>query len=60
MRYNPQVVFMNREQMIQHAILSLVAKTMEQYVILALDSCVTTTTFFIYECPYLDMTHLFL
>jgi hypothetical protein len=28
---------------LQHAILSLVAKTMEQYVIIALDSCVITT-----------------
>jgi hypothetical protein len=31
--------------MVQHAILSLVAKTMEQYVILTLDSCVTTIAF---------------
>ncbi len=32
--------------MVQHAILSLVVKTMEQYVIPALDSCVTSITFF--------------
>jgi hypothetical protein len=32
--------------MVQRAILSLGAKTMEQYVIFALDSCVTTITFF--------------
>jgi hypothetical protein len=32
--------------MVKHAIPSLVAKTMEQYVMTALDSCVTTTTSF--------------
>ncbi len=39
-------MFPNFKQMVQHAILSLVVKTMEQYVILVLDSCVTTITFF--------------
>jgi len=33
--------------MVQHAILSLVAKTMGLYVIFALDSCVTSITFFL-------------
>ncbi len=32
--------------MVQHAILSLVVKTMQQYLIPILDSCVTTITFF--------------
>jgi hypothetical protein len=32
--------------MVQHAIFSLVVKTMEQYLILDLDSCVTTIAFF--------------
>jgi hypothetical protein len=39
-------MFPNFKQIVQHAILSFVIKTMEQYVILALDSCVTTITFF--------------
>ncbi len=39
-------MFLNCKQMIQHAIPSLVAKTMEQYVISALDSCVTIITSF--------------
>jgi len=39
-------MFMNHKQMVQHAILSLVVKTMEQYVILTLDSCVIAITFF--------------
>ncbi len=43
---NSQVVFPNFKQMVQHVIPSLVAKTMEQYVILILDSCVTTITSF--------------
>jgi hypothetical protein len=42
---NPQVVFFNRKQIVQHAVPSLVAKTMEQFIILALDSCVTTISF---------------
>jgi hypothetical protein len=42
---NPQVVFSNYRQMVQHAIPSLVAKTMEYYVIPTLDSCVTTISF---------------
>jgi hypothetical protein len=45
MHQNPWIVFLNHKQMVRHAILSLVAKTMEQYVIPALDSCVITTTF---------------
>jgi hypothetical protein len=32
--------------MVQHAILSLVVKTMEKYVIIALDSCAIAITFF--------------
>jgi hypothetical protein len=43
---NPQIVFLNHKQIVQHAIPSLVAKTMEQSIILALDSCVTTTISF--------------
>ncbi len=43
---NPQVVFLSHKQIVQHAIPSLVAKTMEQSVILTLDSCVTTVIFF--------------
>jgi hypothetical protein len=39
-------VFLNYKQLVQHAIPSLVVKTMEQYVILTLDSCVITTTSF--------------
>jgi hypothetical protein len=42
---NPRVVFLNRKQMVQHVIPSLVVKTMEQYVIIVLDSCVSTTFF---------------
>ncbi len=40
MHQNPQVVFQNCKQMVQHAITSLVVKTMEQYVIPILDSYV--------------------
>jgi len=43
---NPRVVFPNWKQMVQHTILSLVAKTMDHYVMLALDSCVITTASF--------------
>jgi hypothetical protein len=39
-------MFMNHKQMVKHAIFSLVVKTMEQYVILTLDSCVITIIFF--------------
>ncbi len=39
-------MFPKPKQMVQHAILSLVVKTMEQYVIPVLDSCVTTIIFF--------------
>jgi hypothetical protein len=46
MRQNPQIVFSNWKQMVKHAIPSLVVKTMEQYVMLALDSCVVITTSF--------------
>jgi hypothetical protein len=37
---------MNYKQMVKHAIPSLVAKTMEQYLMSTLDSCVTVTTSF--------------
>ncbi len=40
------VVFLNRKQMVQHAIPSLMVKTMEQYVIPISDSCVRTITSF--------------
>jgi hypothetical protein len=43
---NPQVVFLSRKQIVQHAIPSLVAKTMEQSIILTLDSRITTIIFF--------------
>ncbi len=43
---NPRVMFSNRKQMVQHAIPSLVAKTMDHYIMLALDSCVTTIASF--------------
>jgi hypothetical protein len=46
MHQNPLVMFSNHKQMVQHVIPSLVAKTMEQYVIPTLDTCVTTTTSF--------------
>jgi hypothetical protein len=46
MHQNPKVVFPNQKQMVQHAILSLVAKTMDHYVMLTLDFCVITTTSF--------------
>jgi hypothetical protein len=42
MHQNPQVVFFNQKQMIQHAILSLMAKTMDYNVMLTLDFCVIT------------------
>jgi len=41
MHQNPLVMFLNHKQMVQHVIPSLMAKTMEQYVIPTLDSCVT-------------------
>jgi hypothetical protein len=37
------VVFPNQKQMVQHLIPSLVVKTMGQYVVPILKSCVTTT-----------------
>lgn len=43
---NPRIVFPNQKQMVQHTILSLVVKTMDHYVMPALDSCVITTTSF--------------
>jgi hypothetical protein len=46
MHQNPLVMFLNHKQMVRHVIPSLVAKSMEQYVILTLNSCVTTTTSF--------------
>jgi hypothetical protein len=60
MHQNPQSVFSNHKQMVQHSILSLVVKTMEQCVIPTLDSYVTIITFFIYGYSNLDMTCLFL
>jgi len=42
---NPQIVFPNRKQVVQHAILELVVKTVEKFVMLALESCITTTSF---------------
>jgi hypothetical protein len=39
-------MFPNRKQMVQHVISSLVAKTMDHYVMLTLDSCVTTIASF--------------
>ncbi len=46
MHQNPQVQFSNNKQMVQHAIPSLVAKTMDKYVLPTLDSCVPVTTSF--------------
>jgi hypothetical protein len=46
MHQNPQVVFFNRKQMVQHAIISLMVKTMEHYVMIVLGSCVITTISF--------------
>jgi hypothetical protein len=46
MHQNPQVQFPNQKQMVQHAIPSLVAKTMDKCVLPTLDSCVTATTSF--------------
>jgi len=43
---NPIVVFPNKKQMVQHTIPSLVAKTMDQYVMPALDPCVITNVSF--------------
>jgi hypothetical protein len=39
---NPKVDFLNQKQMVEYAILPLVSKTMEQHVIIALDSHVIT------------------
>jgi hypothetical protein len=46
MHQNPQVRFSNNNQMVQHAIPSLVLKTMDKYVLPSLDSCVMVTTSF--------------
>jgi hypothetical protein len=43
---NPKVVFPNKKQMVQHTIPSLVAKTMDHYVMPTLNSCVITTASF--------------
>jgi hypothetical protein len=54
---NPYVVFPNNNQMIQHAILSLGAKTMEQYVMPTLDS--GGTIIFFFQLMYIiEKTHL--
>jgi lauroyl/myristoyl acyltransferase len=42
---NLQIVFPNWKQEVQHAILELVAKTMEKFVMPSLESCITTTSF---------------
>jgi len=55
---NPRVVFPNKKQMVQHAIPSLVAKTMDHYVVSTLDSCVTTIVFLICGCSDLNMIPL--
>jgi hypothetical protein len=39
-------VFPNQKQVVQHAIPKLVAKTMEKFVMPALESCIITTTSF--------------
>ncbi len=39
---NPRIVFPNRKQMVQHVIPKLVAKTMENFMMLTLESCITT------------------
>jgi hypothetical protein len=41
----PKILFPNRKQMVQHTIPSLVAKTMDHYVMLTLDFHVTTFVF---------------
>ncbi len=43
MHYNPHVMFPNYKEMVQHAIPSLVVKTMEQYVMSFLDLGVIPT-----------------
>jgi hypothetical protein len=45
LRQNLQIVFPNWKQVVQHAILELVAKTMEKFVMPSLESCITTTSF---------------
>ncbi len=60
MYQNPQIVFLNHKQMVQHAIPLLVAKTMEQYVIPTLDSCVTTTSFDLWMSKFGHVTFVFL
>ncbi len=46
MHQNPHIEIPNQNQMVQHAIPSLVAKTMKKYVLSALDSCVMATASF--------------
>jgi hypothetical protein len=46
LRQNPQIVFPNWKQMVQHAIPKLVAKTMENFMMPTLKSCITTTASF--------------
>jgi hypothetical protein len=46
MHQNPRVQFPNQQQMVQLAILSLVVKTMDKYVLPALDFCVMTNVSF--------------
>lgn len=46
MHYNPHAMFANYKQIVQHAITSLMVKTMEQYVMLALDLGVIPTIYF--------------
>jgi hypothetical protein len=46
MHQNPRVMFPNWKQMVQHAIISLVAKTMDHYIMPALDFFVTTIVSF--------------
>ncbi len=48
----------NWKKMVQHTIPSLVAKTMDHYVMLTLDFHVTTIAFLICGCPDLDMIPL--
>jgi putative flippase GtrA len=45
LRQNLLIVFPNRKQMVQHAILELVAKTMEKCVMSTLEFYIITTSF---------------
>ncbi len=44
---NPRIVFPNYKQMVHHAIPILIAKTMEKFVILTLESCITAKISFV-------------